>query len=276
MPARILIIEDNPTNLDLMTYLLAAFGHTALTASDGEEGLEVARREVPDLIICDVQLPQMDGYEVARWLKSHPQFRAIPLVAVTALAMVGDQDKVLAAGFDGYIAKPISPETFVGEVEQFLQGHQGSTPHPILESTLSPAYQQGKVATLLVVDNLPINLDLARSIFEPFGYEVVTAKGMEEALSLAHATVPDLILSDVNMENGSGYDFITVVKADAQLQAIPFVFITSTYLEVNNQEKGLGLGALRFLVRPIDPQTLLAEIKACLPEGKRREEWPRF
>src|SRR5262245_54688307 len=105
MPARILIIEDNPTNLDLMTYLLTAFGHTALTAADGEEGLEAVRREVPDLIICDVQLPQMDGYEVARWLKSHPQFRAIPLVAVTALAMVGDRDKMLAAGFDGYIAK---------------------------------------------------------------------------------------------------------------------------------------------------------------------------
>jgi len=245
-------------------------------ASDGEEGLEVARREVPDLIICDVQLPQMDGYEVARWLKSHPQFRTIPLVAVTALAMVGDRDKVLAAGFDGYIAKPISPETFVGEVEQFLQGHRGSTPHPTPQSTPSPTLQQEKVATLLVVDNSLINLDLARSIFEPFGYEVVTAKGMEEALSLAHVTMPDLILSDVNMAGGSGYDFITVVKADLQLQAIPFVFITSTYLHVNDQEKGLGLGALRFLVRPIDPQTLLAEIKACLPEGKRREAWPRF
>jgi two-component system cell cycle response regulator len=81
-----------------------------------------------------------------------------------------------------------------------------------------------------------------------------------------------LILSDVNMTGGSGYDFITVVKADAQLQTIPFVFITSTYLDVNDQEKGLGLGAMRFLVRPIEPQTLLAEIKACLPEGKRREE----
>ena len=121
MPARILIIEDNPTNLDLMTYLLQAFGHAPLTAWDGEEGLEAACREAPDLIICDVQLPKVDGYEIARWLKSHPHLCTLPLVAVTALAMVGDRDKVLAAGFDGYIAKPISPDTFVGEVEEFLQ-----------------------------------------------------------------------------------------------------------------------------------------------------------
>jgi len=120
MSARILIIEDNPANLDLMTYLLNAFGYTVLTARDGEDGLEVARQEVPDLIICDVHLPTLDGYEVARWLKSHPQLHRIPLVAVTALAMVGDRSKILASGFDGYIAKPISPETFVQEVEKFF------------------------------------------------------------------------------------------------------------------------------------------------------------
>jgi two-component system cell cycle response regulator len=269
MPARILIIEDNPTNLDLMTYLLTAFGHTVFTASDGEEGLEVTRREVPDLIICDVQLPHVDGYEVARWLKSQPQFQAIPLIAVTALAMVGDRDKMLAAGFDGYLAKPLFPETFVSEVEQFLPGHQGSTPPPMPQSHFSPPLARGKVATLLVVDDSPVNLDLARSIFEPFDYAVVTAKGMEEALALAHAMVPDLILSDVNMEAGSGYDFITAIKADPQLSAIPFIFLTSTYLSENDRAQGLGLGARQFLMRPIDPQTLLAEIQVCLQEGKK-------
>ena len=77
-------------------------------------------RECPDLIVCDVQLPDIEGFEVARWLKSHPELRAIPLVAVTALAMVGDRDRVLAAGFDGYLAKPIDPETFVRQIEGFL------------------------------------------------------------------------------------------------------------------------------------------------------------
>src|SRR6267378_3609891 len=158
MSARILVIEDNATNLDLMVYLLAAYGYTLLTAQTGEEGVEVARQEVPDLILCDIQLPLMDGYEVMRWLKSHPQLRLIPLLAVTAFAMVGDRDKLLAAGFDGYLAKPIAPETFVPEVEQFLQGHHGSPPLPSRESTVQPESPPGTGTTVLVVDDLAVNL----------------------------------------------------------------------------------------------------------------------
>jgi two-component system cell cycle response regulator len=116
---KILIIEDNPANLELMTYLLRAFGHSVVSARDGAEGLELARREILDVIVCDIHLPNVDGYEVAHRLKLHPVLSRIPLVAVTAMAMVGDRDKVLAAGFDGYIDKPITPEIFVTQVEAF-------------------------------------------------------------------------------------------------------------------------------------------------------------
>src|SRR6266704_794964 len=128
MPSRILIIEDNPANLELMTYLLKAFGHVPLTAQDGEEGLAAARREKPDLIVCDIQLPGLDGHAVARAIKAEAALGAIPLVAVTAFAMVGDRDKVLASGFDVYIPKPIAPEKFVGQIESFLPVIQRSTP----------------------------------------------------------------------------------------------------------------------------------------------------
>jgi CheY-like chemotaxis protein len=117
---RILVIEDNPTNMELMTYLLSAYGYTLLTATDGESGLAMAAREQPDLIICDVHLPQLDGYGVVRVLRRTESLRGIPAVAVTALAMVGDREKLIEAGFDGYISKPIEPETFVTEIEQFL------------------------------------------------------------------------------------------------------------------------------------------------------------
>jgi len=120
MAKRILVIEDNPQNLELMSYLLRAFGYIVLTAGDGAEGIEVVRREKLDLIICDVHLPRVDGYEVARQLKRDPMHCRIPLVAVTALAMVGDREKVLAAGFDGYIDKPITPEIFEKQVGAFL------------------------------------------------------------------------------------------------------------------------------------------------------------
>ena len=120
MAGRILVIEDNPLNLELITYLLQAFHYTVFSATDGGEGLEIAARERVDLIICDVHLPKLDGYEVALRLKEHPELQKTPLIAVTALAMVGDREKLLAAGFDGYISKPITPEIFVGQVEEFM------------------------------------------------------------------------------------------------------------------------------------------------------------
>jgi CheY-like chemotaxis protein len=121
MMSRILVVEDNETSLDLITYLLEAFGHTPLVARDGVEGLEIARREQPDLILIDVHMPKMDGYELVRQLKHEPALQATPLIAVTALAMVGDRERALIAGFDGYIAKPIDPEILPVQVETFLR-----------------------------------------------------------------------------------------------------------------------------------------------------------
>ena len=117
--ARILIIEDNPANMQLMVYLLRAFGHDTMEAAEGEAGLKTAQQALPDLILCDLQMPGIDGYEVARRLRLEPKLRATSLVAVTAYAMAGDREKVLAAGFNGYIAKPINSEQFVQQVEIF-------------------------------------------------------------------------------------------------------------------------------------------------------------
>ena len=116
---RVLVIEDNPTNQELMTYLLTAFGHDVTTTDTGESGIEEARRLLPDLILCDLALPKLDGYGVVRELKRRPPTQHIPIVAVTASAMMSDRTAVLAAGFDGYITKPIVPETFVADVASF-------------------------------------------------------------------------------------------------------------------------------------------------------------
>jgi two-component system, cell cycle response regulator DivK len=120
MSARILVIEDNPQNLYLTTFLLERHGHQVFQAITGSKGLELAEQLRPDLILLDIQLPGMDGHEVARALKSNPHCRTIPIVAVTSYAMMGDRERSLEAGAEGYIEKPINPETFVSEVERFL------------------------------------------------------------------------------------------------------------------------------------------------------------
>lgn len=122
MPGKIVIIEDNEANLELMTYLLEAFGHAPLTARDGESGLELVRQEAPALVLCDIQLPGLNGVEVAQKLRGEalPRLRDTRLVAVTSMAMVGDRERLIASGFDECITKPIDPESFVALVEGFL------------------------------------------------------------------------------------------------------------------------------------------------------------
>lgn len=120
MKARILLIEDNEQNRYLLTFLLEQHGHDVVSAVSGPLGLELAAQIHPDLILLDIQLPTMDGYTVARRLKGDPYLKSIPVVAVTSYAMVGDRERVLAAGAEGYIEKPINPDTFVAEVESFL------------------------------------------------------------------------------------------------------------------------------------------------------------
>jgi two-component system cell cycle response regulator DivK len=111
--ARILIVEDNPDNMFLTEMLLQSAGHTVLSAIDAEAGLTLARDERPDLILMDVQLPGMDGLEATALLKRDDATRAIPVVALTALAMKGDEERIRAAGCDGYIAKPMGIQEFL-------------------------------------------------------------------------------------------------------------------------------------------------------------------
>lgn len=118
--SRVLIVEDNEENLALTGYLLRCFGHDVHTARNGAEGLEAAREVSPDLMVIDLQMPVMGGFELLGALKEDTALRSIPTIAVTALAMLGDRDRALAGGFDGYLSKPIDPEAFVPEVESLL------------------------------------------------------------------------------------------------------------------------------------------------------------
>src|SRR2546426_936344 len=196
--ARMLVIEDNPENMELMTYLLRAYGHEVVTAPDGADGLDIAQRDGIDLIVCDIHLPRVDGYEVARRAKLDPKLRRIPLVAVTALAMVGDRDKVLAAGFDGYIAKPIEPQEFVKQVEAYLPASLRTSAPPTHANTVAPAPPPAVVtgARILVVDDSKVNRDVIQSTLAPLGYRVTLAASVADARAIVARESFDLIVSD--------------------------------------------------------------------------------
>ncbi len=126
MSADILVIEDNEDNMALVAYLLRAHGYQPRLASTGEEGVRMAIEQPPDLVLLDIRLPGMDGYGVIATLKAVPGLEHTPVVALTASAMAADATRISAAGFDGYIPKPIDPEAFLGQIERFLVAEPSS------------------------------------------------------------------------------------------------------------------------------------------------------
>ncbi|MGP1394331.1 MAG: response regulator [Inquilinaceae bacterium] len=120
MAKTVLIVEDNELNMKLFHDLLEAHGYNTLQTKDGMEALKIARREKPDLILMDIQLPEVSGLEVTKWIKEDDELRGIPIIAVTAFAMKGDEEKIREGGCEDYIAKPISVATFLQTVQRYL------------------------------------------------------------------------------------------------------------------------------------------------------------
>ncbi len=269
--ARVLVIEDNPINLELMSYLLQAWQHQALQAADGAAGLALARQERPDLILCDLQMPGMDGYAVARALHADPGLRRIPLLAVTALARDTDRDAALACGFDGVFTKPIDAATFMSGLQAHLPGparppaHAPSaaaaTPWPLIPDHLRAPRSP---CVLLTADDGPSNLTYKRELLEPAGYTVQTTDSVSGALGLLQQGPVDGVLSDVMMADGGGFELLRRIRAHPDWRRLPFVFLTSSARDTASRELGLALGAQAFLVRPLDALDLLATLRRVL------------
>jgi two-component system cell cycle response regulator len=200
MAARILIVEDDPASRELMAYLLRSAGHAVTAAEDGAGGLRLALDGRPDLVVCDLVLPAMDGYAVARALKADAGCARIPLLAVSALEPDRDRARLAAAGFDGYICKPIEPASFVAEVEAFL---------PIV-GTINHHAPAGP--TLLVVDDDAFMRDVLVDALEGEPWRILSAGSGEEALALLAREAVDVLLSDQNMPGMQGTELMTQVS----------------------------------------------------------------
>lgn len=269
--ARVLVIEDNPINLELMNYVLQAWQHEALQAADGETGLALARRERPDLILCDLQMPGMDGYAVARALRADTLLRHIPLLAVTALAREVDRDAALEAGFDAVFTKPIDPPRFMAGVQPFLPGpaHPPVNAPPARSAPVFPAIPTALRAprspcVLLTVDDGPSNVAYKRDLLEPAGYTVLATDSVSQALALLAQARVDGVISDVVMGEGGGFELLRRLKAHPSWRGLPFVFLTSSARDDASREQGLALGAQAFLLRPLDAFELLAALRRVL------------
>lgn len=122
---KILVVEDNEKNMYLICFIIEKMGHKVIKASTGEQGVEIAVAELPDLILMDIQLPGIDGMEATRQIRQSRADGKTPIIALTSFAMAGDRERLLQAGCSGYIEKPINPETIMAEIQKYLQTKRG-------------------------------------------------------------------------------------------------------------------------------------------------------
>lgn len=267
--ARILVVEDSPDIRILVRMLLEAAGHEVSTASDGREGVEAVRKQRPDLVLMDLSLPLLSGWEAAREIKEDPKIASIPIVAVTAHAMHGDRERALAAGCDGFIPKPIDEETFEPVVRSYLRrpvpegAAAPDTGRPPISVAASPrATEPGRI---LVVDDHAEVAELIRHDLESEGHEVVVARNPEQVAEIAAGDRQfDLAIVDVMLGPSSGYDLTADLVSRAN-EYLPVLLVTAGEID---REKGFAAGADDFVAKPLDATELVARARSLIRVGR--------
>ena len=261
---KILVIEDNEKNMKLVRLLLEIGNYQVLESEDAETGVEIAQREVPDLILMDIQLPGMDGLQATQEIKKDPKLSKIPVVALTSYAMDGDKARVLNAGCDGYFAKPIDTKNFLNVLRSYLN------PKPAEEPSTLPAPKSNTVR-ILIVDDDEKNVKLMCGMLTRDDYELSTAGDGPTALSMIEENTPDLILLDVMMPGMDGYEVTRRLKAKAETNTIPIILITALDSPADRAQ-GLEAGAEEFLTKPVNPVEIEARIQSMLKLKRYRDQ----
>ncbi|MDY7033609.1 MAG: response regulator, partial [Thermodesulfobacteriota bacterium] len=209
-------------------------------------------------------LPGIDGLSATQVIKQDPVLKEIPVIAVTAHAMQGDNHKAIEAGCHGYISKPIDTRSFSEKIGQFLQ--EKSTNQKVIEGK-----ETNHKSKILIVDDKPLNVKLLAAIIPVEEYQIIKAYDGMEALEKSLSESPDLILLDILMPGMDGYEVTKKLKEDSHTRYIPIVLITSLD-EEEDKVKGLEAGADEFLNKPVNPHELLARVRSLILLKQYREE----
>lgn len=245
MATRILVVDDNRFNRKLACDLLVLEGYDVQECEDAEQAKEVLEAgSLPDLVLMDIALPGMDGLTLTRQLKAEPRFAALPIVAMTALAMKGDKEKALAAGCAGYITKPIDTRRLPAQVAQYLEAAQ----------------RERARLNVMIVEDHRIDMKLAGDSILLSGHVVLSSTSAEDALAQLQQGHPDVVLLDLNLPGMDGLSFVRLLKADADTRHLPIVAVTA-YPDVFQRDQLLAAGCAVYLVKPVDMRMLLQELE---------------
>jgi CheY-like chemotaxis protein len=245
---KVLVVDDEQDNLEMIAETMSFYGATTKAAKSGAEGLEILESFRPNLILLDLSMPKMDGWQMRMRIKENPANANVPIVALTAHAMSGDKERVLAAGFDGYIAKPINIASLIDDLRNTLQ-EKGS---------LSMMNWQA-----LVIEDETDSMELVQGILEYHGIRSTGAPTAEEAFQVLETRTPDLFIIDLALPGMDGWGFLKQLKSDERWSRIPRVAVTA-YHNPFLAEKAIEAGFHAYFAKPIDATSFVRELQGII------------
>jgi len=276
---RILIVDDEPTSLRLLAGILPKDQYEVLKATDGKEAIEKTFKKHPDVILLDVIMPGLDGFEVTRQLKADPRTKNIPIILVTSLEGLENKLTGLEAGAEEYLSKPVKAVELLARIKSMLQLKQYRDQLSIrkqsersfvdaasLEQAVYPADE--KQPLVLLVEDNEIDARIIKSFLENMPLRLETASTGSEAISRLLSDKIDLILLDILLPDMTGFDICQRLKETEKNSETPVIVITCLH-DLDSKITGVELGADDFLVKPINKQELTARTKALLEKKQQ-------
>jgi two-component system cell cycle response regulator len=280
MSARVLVVDDLPANVKVLEAKLSAEYFTVITAMSGAEALERAVRESPDIILLDVMMPEMDGFQVCQHLKANPVTAHIPVVMVTALSDVSDRVTGLESGADDFLTKPVNDLTLFARIRSLVRMKRAMDEWRMREETcdrfgLMPSVratdsEEKLVGRVLIVEPDELVGERLRNALEGEGHDVTSLRRAEEALSLLVKERFDLVLTSLYLDDGDGLRFCSQLRAIEECRTVPVLLVVEAE-EIGGLVKGFELGVDDYLIRPVDINELKARTRTQLRQKRYRE-----
>ncbi|HSR56500.1 MAG TPA: PleD family two-component system response regulator, partial [Alphaproteobacteria bacterium] len=279
MTARVLVVDDLPTNVKVLEAKLTAEYFTVITATSGQEAIEAAKNDAPDIILLDVMMPEMDGFETCRRLKADTETAHIPVVMVTALSDIADRVTGLEAGADDFLTKPVNDVTLFARIRSLARIKRAIDEWRMQEETYGQLGVTGQgggldlsdhpTGTVLVVDPDEYVGERVATVLEEDGQTVScvrTADAAMEALPQGY----DLVITSLYLEDSDGLRFCSQLRAIEEYRTMPVLLVIEPE-EVGGLAKGFELGINDYLVRPVDANELKVRVRTQLRQKRYRE-----
>ncbi len=273
----VLVVDDEPLNVELLDKRLSASGFKVLKADNGKEALKKAREDAPDVILLDVMMPGMDGFEVAERLNNAPDTSMIPIVMLTSLSGMEDKLKGLDAGAVDFLSKPINNEELTARTRSMVrlkklqELHKVRTGFEIPQDIDVTRTGEGEKARILIVEDDELAVKNYEKMLGAAGYGTITAKDARKALEVLNREIPDLIILDLLLPDISGQELLARIKATSWIKDVS-VLVISCVEDMETKIKLIDTGADDYLVKPVNSLEMMARVRASLRKDVVRKE----